>query len=227
MWDSCPRFLLWTLLWRKVNWGLSNVFNSWVISLFPLFLVCYYCQEKYNPVCRGRDKQAKLLQSSTLSYTLINPWLTVNVFPLCLLILWRTPRCGWSVTLALVQLMPAVLALLCFALRGLSSDLCHIKMRCVITEVRCNGSVQQEECLSFLYSLALMSWRVNPVLLCNAQRQLGCSFAAIAELLLGSRLTDQGLRVSRKLQLSFLVQRKTKPLQGLRILAAIIWPSST
>ena len=152
-------------------------------SVFSLyFFLTPLLSGNIQPSLGGKkDRGAKLLQSSTLSsLTLINPWLAVNVFPLCFLILWRTPRRGWSVILAIVQLMPVVLALLCFAVRGFSSDLCHIKMRCVITEVRCNGSVQQEECLSFLSSLALISWRVDSLLLRSTRRDLcGCSCVAV------------------------------------------------
>lgn len=228
VWDSFPMFPLWRFLWRNVNWWQSNVFDSWVISIFPLFFsYAVIVRKNTAQLVGGKDRGAKLLQSSTFFfYTLINPWLALNVFSLCFLTLWRTPRCGWSVILAIVQLMPVVLALLCFAVRGFSSDLCHIKMRCAITEVRCNGSVQQEECLSFLCSLALISWRVDSLLLRSTRRDLCCSFAAVAVLLSGSWLADPGLRISTELQPSFLVQRQTKPLQGLAILGTIIWQGS-
>lgn len=55
-------------------------------------------------------------------------------------------------------------ALLGFVARGFSSDVCHIKARPVIMEVRFSGGVQQGEILSFL-SPALMSFRVCSLLL--------------------------------------------------------------
>lgn len=122
---------------------------------------------------RQRNKAPTLLNSSFS--TLVYPWLVMNVFPLSFLTLGRVSRCGCSIILAIVQLMPVVLALLCFVVRGFSSDLCHIKIRSVITGLRFDGSVQQEAGLSFLPPLALMSRGVDSLQPRSTRRAARCS----------------------------------------------------
>lgn len=122
---------------------------------------------------RQRNKAPTLLNSSFS--TLVYPWLVVNVFPLSFLTLGRVSRCGCSIILAIVQLMPVVLALLCFVVRGFSSDLCHIKIRSVITGLRFDGSVQQGAGLSLLPPLALMSRGVDSLQPRSTRRAARCS----------------------------------------------------
>lgn len=148
----------------------------WVVSIFPFVFLMPSVSVKIQLCFLGKDRGTKLLQSLTLpSFTLINPWLVVNIFPLSFLTLGRVSRCGCSIILAIVQLMPMVLALLCFVVRGFSSDLCHIKIRSVITGVRFDGSVQQEEGLSFLSPLALMSCGVDSLQLRSTRGAACCS----------------------------------------------------
>lgn len=117
----------------------------WVVSIFPLVFPMP-SQRKYSPffggVERQRNKAPTILNS--FFFSLVYLWLVVNVFSLSFLTSGRVSRCGCSIILAIVQLMPVVLALLCFVVRGFSSDLCHIKIRSVITGLRFDGSVQQE-----------------------------------------------------------------------------------